>query len=73
MQKKKATRKVSNIEKLENAGVLSKQFLSAGEIRAIGKLTPAEVNAIIRLKDKLGHGFVKKHVHKHEDPHAFFF
>ena len=73
IKKKASKKKVSNVQKLMNAGVipaLHAATLSAADRRTLGKMSVAEVAAVIRLKDKLGLDFIQRNVNI---PHAFFF
>jgi len=61
--------KMTNLEKLQQAGLTDEDYkFNKNEKDAIESLTPAEVNALIRGKEKLGEAFIKKHV-----PHGMMF
>jgi len=60
---------MTNLEKLQQAGLIAEDHkFNKNEKDAIESLTPAEVNALIRGKEKLGEPFIKKHV-----PHGMMF
>ena len=69
--RKTARKTVSNFDKLQKAGVIPAERIgdfTDSHKQAIRKMTPAELNAVIKLKSKLGDDFIKSHA-----PHAFFF
>ena len=60
---------MTNLEKLRQAGLIDKEYkFNKKEIVAIESLTTAEVNALIRGKEKLGETFIKNHM-----PHGMMF
>lgn len=60
---------MTNLEKLQQAGLVDEDYeFNKKEKGAIESLTPAEVNSLIRGKEKLGEAFIKKHV-----PHGMMF
>lgn len=60
---------MTNLEKFQKAELIAEDYkFNKSEKAAIESLTPAEVNALIRGKEKLGEDFIKKHV-----PHGMMF
>jgi hypothetical protein len=59
----------TNLEQLQDAGLIDKNYkFNDDEKAAIESLTDAEVNHLISSKQKLGEGFIKKHM-----PHGMMF
>jgi hypothetical protein len=59
----------TNLEQLQEAGLVDKDYkFNDDEKAAIESLTDAEVNHLISSKQKLGEGFIKKHM-----PHGMMF
>ena len=51
---KKAAPKKSNIERLTAAGVIHPDHVAKHNHKALNKLSPVEVNTLIKLRSKLG-------------------
>jgi hypothetical protein len=61
-------RKVNNVLRLKRAGILRKgAVLSDHDEHVLGRLSKAEVTAIIRAKRKVGAGFFRRHIKKGSD------
>jgi hypothetical protein len=59
----------TKLEQLQDAGLVEKNYkFTDDEKAAIESLSDAEVNHLISSKQKLGEGFIKKHV-----PHGMMF
>ena len=59
----------TNLERLQEAGLVDEDYnFNDDEKAAIESLTDAEVNHLISSKQKLGEGFIKKHM-----PHGMMF
>lgn len=52
--KPRASRKKSNLERLEAGGVVDPKHLTAREAKLIEKMSASEVNALLRLRKKRG-------------------
>jgi hypothetical protein len=54
---------MSNVEKLQQAGLLQTEHqLTDDELQTVNQLSPAEVDALISVKAKLGDDFFKRKV-----------
>jgi hypothetical protein len=55
---------VTNVDRLQQAGLIEVQHpLTPDEIASINQLSPAEVDALISVRAKLGDDFFKRKVH----------
>lgn len=51
---RRKTTKVSNVQRLERAGLVAPGALTAKEMALVEKMTSSEVNFVLRLRKKLG-------------------
>jgi hypothetical protein len=66
--KPKSKKKVSNVERLESAGVLVSEQFTDGDKKTVEKLSATEVGALIKLRKKRGSAPEGKH---HLRPNIF--